>query len=78
MTPSRAFCDQNTVSRQKWLQDLQFEALDDENRAGQMLVGAFAWGFIVVFAIAIGLIFADWMTGEYIAADIIANWRART
>ncbi len=78
MTLARAFCDQNTLARQQWLRDLQSEAQDDEQRAGQMLVGVFAWAFIVVFAIVIGLAFADWMTGEFFAAEIVAGWRART
>lgn len=78
MTRPAQFSDQHTLARQKWLQDLQFEACDDQSRAMQMLVACIGWGFGVVFAIVIGLAFADWVSGEYFAAKVVATWRART
>lgn len=77
MTIPAHFLDQHTLARQQWLQALQ-EAQRDERAAMGMITGALSWAALIVVGALIGLAYADWVTGEYIAADIIANWRART
>lgn len=77
MTRPVHFLDQHTLARQQWLNALQ-EAERDERAAMGMLTGALAWAAIIAIGVLIGVVYADWVTGEYIAADIIANWRART
>lgn len=77
MTIPAHFLDQHTLARQQWLQALQ-EAERDERAAMGMLTGALSWAALIVVGALIGLAYADWVTGEYIAADIVANWRGRT
>ncbi len=77
MTRPAHFLDQHTLARQQWLQALQ-EAERDERAAMGMITGALSWAAIIAVGVLIGLAYADWVTGEYFAADIIANWRART
>lgn len=77
MTRPAHFLDQHTLSRQQWLQALQ-DAQHDERAAMGMITGALSWAAIIAVGVLIGVVYADWVTGEYIAADIIANWRART
>lgn len=77
MTRPAHFLDQHTLARQQWLQALQ-EAERDERAAMSMLTGALSWAVLIVVGALIGVVYADWVTGEYIAADIVANWRGRT
>lgn len=74
--PGRAWRDLNTEARQQWLRELQ-ESRDDERAAMGMLTGAIAWGAVIVLGIAIGAVYADWMTGEQLTADILIALRGR-
>lgn len=77
MTRPVHFADQHTLARQQWLNALQ-EAERDERAAMGMITGALSWAAIIVVGVLIGVVYTDWVTGEYIAADIVANWRGRT
>ncbi len=77
MTRPVQLADQHTLARQQWLQALQ-EAQRDERAAMAMITGALSWAAIIAVGVLIGVIYADWVTGEYFAAEIIAGWRGRT
>lgn len=70
------FADQHTLARQTWLRDLQDESNLESMHAMQMLVSCVGWSLMAIFAIAVGALFADWMTGEFYAAELVATWRA--
>lgn len=77
MTLPAHFLDQHTLARQQWLQALQ-EAERDERAAMGMLTGAMSWAAIVAVGVLIGVVYADWVTGEQIADEVTTAWRART
>lgn len=77
MTRPVHFLDQHTPARQQWLQALQ-EAQRDERAAMAMITGALSWAAIIAVGVLIGVVYADWVTGEYFAAEIVANRRGRT
>lgn len=78
MTRPVHFADQHTLARQNWIRSQQEQSNEQSLHAMQMLVACFGWGFGLIFAIVIGLAFADWMTGEFFASEVVANWRVRT
>lgn len=77
MTRPVHFADQHTLARQQWLQALQ-EAERDERAAMGMLTGAMSWAAIIAVGVLIGFAYADWVTGEHLATEIVSQWRDRT
>lgn len=75
--PNRFFDDAHTAQRLAWVRSLQSEPLPS-SPVGEAVVGAASWAAIIAFGLFIGVVYADWVSGEYIASDLVATWRGRT
>jgi|GEM_PF-3999284 len=75
--PNRFFDDAHTAQRLAWVRSLQADPVP-ESRIGQALVSTASWAAIIAFGLFVGVVYADWVSGEYIASDLVATWRGRT
>ncbi len=71
------FDDAHTAQRHAWVRSLQADPLR-RSPVGEAAIGAASWAAIIAFGLAIGVIYADWVSGEYTAADLVAQWRGRS
>lgn len=73
MTRPAHFNDTHGDERRAWLDGLCREAQAEQVGGMELIVLAFG----VVFAVAIGVLFADWMTGEHFVGETIRAWRGQ-